>query len=123
MDKKFVPSSPPDQGVYLSGLVLRNASWDVSRKCVGHLRTGDDQLPIASLKPVDEMDDDVSSSDEFDKDDIQVLSCPLVCYHSMGESASVSTVLTHLCLPTCLSKEILQKRRVHLTSTMLEIPE
>ena len=69
MDKSFVPSSPPENGVYLSGLVLRNACWDASKQCVGQLCTGNGRLPITWLKPVDEMAKP-SSNDEFNNDGI-----------------------------------------------------
>ena len=110
-----MPSSPPDQGVYLSGLVLENASWDSSKQCVSGLGATKCKLPLTWIKPV-ELTIEGSSHDDFDVDGIQIFSCPLFCRRCSTENAGISAIVTHLPLRTCLSKEILKQRRVQLTT-------
>ena len=98
MDNAFVPSSAPEQGVYISGLVLYNAFWDTRRQCVTLPCTGTRQLPLIWLKFLDMMAEP-SAKDEFDEDEIQIFACPLVCYHDSEDKSNISPIILIFAYP------------------------
>lgn len=96
----FKPKTSPDSGIYVSGLSVCNASWDIERRCLTSCAAHVTELPIVLLTlQTDNKHKSIS--------DLIVYDCPLI--HN-------DHPLTTLPLLSALSLEELQKRKVSLVT-------
>ncbi|XP_056008158.1 dynein heavy chain domain-containing protein 1-like [Ostrea edulis] len=112
MPAGLFPSTPPKDGVFISGLRLYNALWDTIR---GMLMSGasDKQsrqdMPVIWLKPYD-----VNSPSKVPVKH-QQYSCPLYCSADQRCHSYVAMV-TELSLPTLLDPSVWHQNRVFLAT-------
>lgn len=114
-----LPTSPPDRGVFLSGLKLTGASWDVERGCIIEPNESRDiyDLPIVWLKPLEVIRSRAPSAKvEKQQSEMTLFDCPLLVGGDWG--GDVTTLVTSLPLPTSVPEGTLKQRRVAVVSLL-----
>ncbi|XP_070566099.1 dynein heavy chain domain-containing protein 1-like isoform X2 [Ptychodera flava] len=109
-----LPPSPPDSGVYITGLHLHNALWDSKHGHIVHeaykpsLPTPT-QLPVVWLKPVMVNESDVDASQD------SIFRCPVIVAVYPLDKFTQSRVIGQVELPCLHNIELCQQRRVYTT--------
>ena len=110
MQKDFHPSSAPACGVYITGLKLRNASWDATRQCIIELQEtcAGCELPTTWLKPVEQGRSPLAEGSHF------VYECPLLTLSVKDNFKITANVATSLPLPSDMAEDVLKQCKVSL---------
>jgi hypothetical protein len=111
----FKAASPPEYGVYLSDLIIKNALWDTER---GYLTDtaapfAVKQLPVVLLTLLESKQEKKS----VDNNDLIVYKCPLITKGQVTNDSQ--NLVSGLPVLSALSYEELLKRKVYL-STLIE---
>ena len=114
-----LPTSPPDRGVFLSGLKLTGASWDLVRGYIIDPNESRDiyDLPTVWLKPLEVVRSRVPSAKvEKQEREMPLFECPLLVGGDWG--GDVTTLVTSLPLRTSVPEGRLKQRRVAVLSLL-----
>ncbi|XP_052798483.1 dynein heavy chain domain-containing protein 1-like isoform X5 [Mya arenaria] len=107
------PSLPPSQGVFISGLQLHNALWDITR-AVMMQPTPDSpshqDMPIFCLKPLD-------AGAQTPRRLYKLYRCPVYCTRGSSQHGD-SSVVVHFSLPTLCEPSIWQYQRAFLSAAV-----
>lgn len=108
------PSTPPREGVYITGLHLHNALWDSTRAVLMENDSENQQsqtMPYIWLKPVD-----VSSPSKFTRK-YDLYDCPVYCSDDPRNHGD-KYLVTSLQLPTLDPPSVWCQHRVFLSSSL-----
>ncbi|XP_077979356.1 dynein heavy chain domain-containing protein 1-like [Glandiceps talaboti] len=106
-------TSPPDYGVYLTGLCLHNASWDNKDGSIHHDAYKPSlplpsQLPVIWLKP-----SSVTDSNDTDGQQQDVFQCPVITAMNPLDRFTHNRVICHVDLPCKQHMELCTQRRLY----------
>ncbi|KAL3832143.1 hypothetical protein ACJMK2_023814 [Sinanodonta woodiana] len=107
------PSSPPPEGVFISGLKVNNAFWDSTRSVLipPSSDSGSHQnIPILWVKPITKQDNQSNQQIKYSS-----YQCPVYCSadpHLHGDH----NVVAYIPLPTLENPTLWQHQRVFLSS-------
>ena len=117
MDLPGPPTTPPDIGVYINGLLLHNAAWDPTRQLLSLPHIPDPSqtiiddpspLPLTWFKPVV---DSILSQDKPQS----CYRCPMYMQGSKVTTLRGSDLLTFVDLPSKLESSVWAQKRVFVT--------
>ncbi|KAH3716337.1 hypothetical protein DPMN_059067 [Dreissena polymorpha] len=113
------PSQPPPEGVFLSGLHLHNALWDLTR-AVMMLPTPDSpstqEMPLFWLKP---LETSAAGAAQTPRRLYQLYKCPVFCARDRRHQGD-RNIVVHFSLPTLCDPAVWQYQRVFLTTSLMQ---
>ena len=103
-------------GVYLTGLVLCNASWNETEGCIEEQKEEQSTMPCLLLRPRERNKRQVDCDNEGGL--LYLHNCPVYFYDDLSCRSIPNASFSHVALRSRLPSHICQERQVFLTCSM-----